>query len=90
MFTLAHDECHASCTEAPTLQVNYRYRFRVTPSDFDSLIDDLRAGKLDNEIPPHGTVATVRQRIPADKAVGAIAPEDVVEGPAWMDGKAAL
>jgi NADH-quinone oxidoreductase subunit E len=50
----------------------------------------LRAGKLDNEIPPHGTVATVRQRIPADKGVGAVAPEDVVEGPAWMDGKAAL
>jgi NADH-quinone oxidoreductase subunit E len=90
MFTLAHAECQAACTEAPTLQVNYRYRFRVTPSDFDTLIDDLRAGKLDNEIPPHGTVATVRQRIPADKGVGAVAPEDVVDGPAWMDGKAAL
>ena len=90
MFTLAHAECQAACTEAPTLQVNYRYRFRVTPADFDTLIDDLRSGKLDNEIPPHGTVATVRQRIPADKGVGAVAPEDVVEGPAWMDGKAAL
>jgi len=90
MFTLAHAECQAACTEAPSLQVNYRYRFRVTPSDFDTLIDDLRSGKLDNEIPPHGTVATVRQRIPADKGVGAVAPEDVVEGPAWMDGKAAL
>ena len=32
-----------------------------TPS-FDQLIDDLRAGRLDDEIPPHGTLARVRQR----------------------------
>ena len=34
---------------------------------FDQLIDDLRAGRLDDEIPPHGTLARVRQRIPADR-----------------------
>ena len=90
MFTLAHAECQAACTEAPTLQVNYRYRFRVTPADFDSLIDDLRAGKLADEIPQHGVLAKVRQRIPADKGVGAVAPEDGTEGPAWLDGKPAL
>ena len=27
----------AACTEAPTLQVNYRHRFRVTPAEFDQL-----------------------------------------------------
>jgi len=32
----------------------------------------------------------VRQHIPADRAVGAVAPELVTEGPAWLDGKAAL
>ena len=31
-----------------------------------------RAGTLDDEIPPHGTLARVRQRTPADKAVGAV------------------
>ena len=36
MFTLQHAECQAACTEAPTLQVNYRYRYRVTNVDFDS------------------------------------------------------
>lgn len=84
MFTLEHAECQAACTEAPTLQVNYRYRFRVTDEDFDRLIDDLRAGRLGDEIPPHGTLAKVRQRIPADRAVGAVPPEDVTGPPVWM------
>ena len=74
LFTLERAECQAACTEAPCLQVNYRYRFRVTAENFDSLIDDLTAGKLSDEVPAHGTVATVRQRIPADRAVGAVAP----------------
>ncbi len=84
LFTLEHAECQAACTEAPTLQVNYRYRFRVTPETFDALIDDLRAGRLDSEIPPHGTVSRVRQRIPVDRGVGVVAPEDVTTAPSWM------
>ena len=84
MFTLEHAECQAACTEAPTLQVNYRYRFRVTNETFDQLIDDLRAGRLADEIPAHGTVAKIRQRIPADKGVGAVPPETVTSPPAWM------
>ena len=89
-FTLKRAECQAACTEAPCLQVNYRYRFRVTPESFDSLIDDLSAGRLTAEIPDHGTVAKVRQHIPADRGVGAVPPESVTEAPAWLDGKAAL
>ena len=90
LFTIEHAECQAACTEAPCLQVNYRYRFRVTNESFDQLVDDLRAGRLDGEIPPHGTVARVRQRVAADRVVGAVAPEDVSDGPSWFDGKAAL
>jgi NADH-quinone oxidoreductase subunit E len=85
MFTLQHAECQAACTEAPTLQINYRHRYRVTNADFDQLVDDLRAGRLDNEIPPHGTLARNRQRIPADKAAGAVPPEDVTTGPVWIE-----
>lgn len=85
LFTLQHAECQAACTEAPTLQVNYRHRYRVTNAEFDQLIDDLRAGRLDNEIPPHGTLARNRQHIPADKAVGAVPPEDVTAPPAWIE-----
>jgi len=85
LITLAHAECQAACTEAPTLQVNYRHRYRVTNAEFDQLIDDLRAGRLDNEIPPHGTLARNRQQIPADKAVGAVPPDDVTTAPAWIE-----
>ena len=85
VFTLQHAECQAACTEAPTLQVNYRHRYRVTNAEFDQLVDDLRAGRLDNEIPPHGTLARNRQHIPADKAVGAVSPDDVTTGPAWIE-----
>jgi NADH-quinone oxidoreductase subunit E len=85
LITLQHAECQAACTEAPTLQVNYRHRYRVTNEDFDQLIDDLRAGRLDNEIPPHGTLARNRQHIPADKAVGAVPPDDVTTGPVWIE-----
>jgi NADH-quinone oxidoreductase subunit E len=89
-FTLERAECQAACTEAPCLQVNYRFRYRVTPAEFDGLVDDLAAGRLESEIPAHGTVARVRQRITPDRMVGAVPPEDVTEAPVWMDGKAAL
>jgi NADH-quinone oxidoreductase subunit E len=85
LITLQHAECQAACTEAPTLQVNYRHRYRVTNAEFDQLIDDLRAGRLDFEIPPHGTLARHRQQIPADRAVGAVPPEDVTTPPAWIE-----
>ena len=90
MFTIEHAECQAACTEAPCLQVNYRYRFRMTTQQLDVLIDDLAAGKLAEEIPPHGTLARVRQHIPADRSVGAVPPEEPGQEPAWMNGKAAL
>ena len=64
LFTLEDVECIAACTEAPCLQVNYRYRHRVTHDEFDRLVDDLRAGRLDDEVPPHGTLARVRQHDP--------------------------
>lgn len=62
LITLEDVECIAACTEAPALQVNYRYRYRVTPEQFDEMIDDLRRDALAQEIPPHGTLARIRQR----------------------------
>jgi NADH-quinone oxidoreductase subunit E len=83
IFTLEHAECQAACTEAPNMQVNYRHCHRMTVEKLDQLIDDLRAGRLENEIPAHGTLARVRQHIPADKSAGAVSPDDPVS-PAWM------
>lgn len=84
-ITLEHAECQAACTEAPCLQVNYRYGYKVSFDDFDQLVDDLRAGKLDDQIPPHGTLArpAFRQHIPADKAAGSADPDTNVV-PAWI------
>jgi len=84
MFTLERAECQAACTEAPTLQVNYRHRYRVTPADFDKLIDDLAAGNLVDQIPHHGVLARVKQTIPADRSVGVADPDDIDEPPTWM------
>ena len=84
LITLEPAECQAACTEAPCLQVNYRHKYRVTHDDLDQMIDDLRSGKLDAEIPPHGTLGLQRQHIPHDKGVGAVHPDDVTSGPVWI------
>ncbi|MCX7621160.1 MAG: NAD(P)H-dependent oxidoreductase subunit E [Acidimicrobiales bacterium] len=84
LFTLEEVECIAACTEAPSLQVNYRYFHKVTHDDFDRLVDDLRAGRLDDEIPPHGTLARVRQSIPSDRRAGIAPPEQVTSEPVWL------
>lgn len=65
LFTLEEMECLAACTEAPCLQVNYRYHHKVSNGDFDQLVADLRAGKTNT--PPHGTLGRIRQSIPADR-----------------------
>jgi NADH-quinone oxidoreductase subunit E len=88
-FTLEGYECQAACTEAPALQVNYRFFHKVSAESFDQLVDDLRAGRLDGDVPPHGTLARIRQRIPADKSAGPSDPE-AGTAPAWMGDRAAL
>jgi NADH-quinone oxidoreductase subunit E len=70
MFTLEEVECIAACTRAPAVQVNYRYFDSVTNADFDHLVDDLRAGRLEETVPPHGTLARVRQHVPEDRWAG--------------------
>ena len=82
MFTVEEAECIAACTEAPCLQVNYRYRNRVTPDDFDRLVEDLRAGRLD--IPRHGALGAVRQSIPSERLAGVVPPEQARQAPVWL------
>ena len=82
-FTLEDVECIAACTEAPCLQVNYRYFPNVTPESADALLDDLRAGRRATEVPKHGTLAKVRQQIPADRRAGNAVP-GVSGEPTWL------
>ncbi|MFM7063411.1 MAG: NADH-quinone oxidoreductase subunit NuoE [Actinomycetes bacterium] len=83
MFTLEDVECIAACTEAPALQVNYRYFHQISAADFDRLVDDLRSGRLADEVPPHGTLGTVRQELPADQVANIAPPEQQTE-PVWI------
>ena len=83
LFTLEHAECQAACTEAPNMQVNYRHCHRMTNESFDRLVDDLRNGRLDGDVPVHGVLGRVRQQIPADKAAGVVSV-DATNAPVWL------
>lgn len=83
MFTIEDVECIAACTEAPALQVNYRYFHRLSNDDFDELVAELRSGALDEVIPPHGTLAKVRQDLTGDRIANITAPEAQTE-PEWL------
>ncbi len=61
LFTLEETECLADCDRAPVVQVNHRYVRTTTPELFDALVEDLRAGRRDHEVPPHGTLIRVRR-----------------------------
>ncbi|MEO7555863.1 MAG: NAD(P)H-dependent oxidoreductase subunit E [Acidimicrobiales bacterium] len=89
LFTIEGYECIAACTEAPCLQVNFRYFNKVSNADFDGLVDDLRAGRLDGDVPPHGTLQRTRQQIPADRAAGVAPPKDTPK-PTWLRDEPAL
>jgi NADH-quinone oxidoreductase subunit E len=60
-FTLEEVECIALCGNAPCLTVNWRFFGEMTNEKFDALVDDLRAGRMADEVPPHGTLSRVRR-----------------------------
>lgn len=64
-FTLEEAECLALCGNAPCVTVNWRYFGNIDEGAFDRLTDDLRAGLLANEVPPHGTLNRVRRDLTA-------------------------
>jgi NADH-quinone oxidoreductase subunit E len=61
LFTLEETECLADCNIAPCVQVNHRYVRTTTPETFDAMVDELKAGKRDHDIPSHGTLIRVRR-----------------------------
>ena len=62
MFTLEETECLADCNQAPCVQVNHRYVRTTTRAAFDSMVADLREGRLDHDVPTHGTLIRVRRQ----------------------------
>jgi NADH-quinone oxidoreductase subunit E len=63
LFTLEDAECLALCGNAPCLTVNWRFFGDVDPESFDSLVEDLRHGRLDEEVPAHGTLSRVTRSV---------------------------
>lgn len=72
LFTLEETECLADCNIAPVVQVNHRFVRTTTPEAFDEMIDEVRSGKRDADIPSHGTLIRVR------RSVGLMAPREEV------------
>ena len=74
-FTLDEVECIAACDRAPCLSVNYRVFGPLTHDAADTLLDDLRAGRLTDTVPPHGTTNRVaRSAVRVASAPSAAAP----------------
>lgn len=75
-FTLEDAECLALCGNAPCLTVNWRFFGDVDLDRFDALVDDLGHGRLDAEVPPHGTLSRVSRSagLTASTAAPARAP----------------
>tara|TARA_B100001250_G_scaffold169157_4_gene145710 strand:+ start:1859 stop:2470 length:612 start_codon:yes stop_codon:yes gene_type:complete len=81
-FSLEGVECIAACTEAPCLQVNYRYQNKVTKPHFNQLVQEIKDGNR-SEIPKHGSLAKVRQSIPTERLAG-IEPVNDAQPPEWL------
>lgn len=83
LITLEDVECIAACTEAPAIQVNYRYFHSVTPEGFDRIVADARSGALAATVPDHGTLGRVRQELdPGDLAN--VTPPEEQSVPPWI------
>ncbi|HEY5302618.1 MAG TPA: NAD(P)H-dependent oxidoreductase subunit E [Acidimicrobiales bacterium] len=62
LFTLEETECLADCNLAPCVQVNHRFVRTTTPATFDTMVEDLREGRLDHDVPHHGTLIRVKRQ----------------------------
>ena len=77
-FTLEEVECIAFCGAAPCLAVNWRFFGNIANDDFDRLVEDLAAGRLADDVPPHGTLNRVRRNV--GLMAGAASPAPVLDG----------
>ena len=80
-YTLEDVECIAACTEAPCVQINYRYAGRLDNAKLDMILDKVEAGELD--FGSHGKLSNIRQHIPPAKTVG-VKPPTHTEPPEWF------
>jgi len=79
LFTLEEAECLADCDRVPCVQVNHRYVGAQSSESFDQLVDDLRADRLADTIPRHGTLVRVRRSVPLQADGPRVAAERAAE-----------
>ncbi len=100
LFTLEETECLADCNLAPCVQVNHRYVRTTTPATFDAMVAELREGRLEHDVPNHGTLIRVKRHgglrvskdeIAAERAVALAArtarAEAAAQAAAALEGK---
>ena len=80
-FTLEEVECVALCNQAPAVLVNYRSFGPLSPDSAASLMDDLRAGRLADTVPPHGVTNRVRRDATARRAASPSQPDPAEASP---------
>lgn len=80
MISLEEVECIAYCDQAPCAVANYRYFGPLDASGFDRLVDDLRSGRLAEDVPTHGTLCRVPRdgglRVQAEQVAAERAADD--------------
>jgi NADH-quinone oxidoreductase subunit E len=84
LFTLEDAECLALCGNAPCVTVNWRFFGDVDPTRFDEIVADLRAGRLSDIVPPHGTLGRVGRRA----GLVARTPQEATATPGMVAGTA--
>jgi NADH-quinone oxidoreductase E subunit len=80
LFTLEETECLAGCDMAPCVQVNYRFVGKLDEDGFDALMEDLKAGRRSEDIPPHGVLCRVK------RAQGLLAQDEGAGGGVAAEG----
>jgi len=92
-FTLEELECAAYCDKAPCVLVNYRFFGPLDGPGLDGLLDDVRAGRLAEDVPRHGTLSRVRRQgglqVPADEIASQRAAADQAKRQRAEEKKAA-
>jgi NADH-quinone oxidoreductase subunit E len=86
-FTLEEAECLAACDVAPCVQVNSRFFGPLTNEGFDWLVEDLAAGKLDDEVPPHGVLCRYERRHGLEAAGDGTPPRPARKAPTRQTSK---
>jgi NADH-quinone oxidoreductase subunit E len=82
MFTIEDVECIAACTEAPCLQVNYRYKLRVTTDD--SIAHRRHPQRPGDRHPRARHARPCSSAHSGCRRAGVLPPEQATERPVWL------